>query len=116
MGKPSNDKERKRLEMENASFEDIVVANFYDSTQRGATIKYLIGLKVASCFCPQAEYLIKADDDTYVRLRQTEYLLTAVQNELDNEQLLQKRINLLYENKTNSKVKEQVKSHFWLNL
>ena len=84
LGRPQNDDEKGKLMSEISVHKDIVVSNTTDTRkQKGSTIKYLIGLKIASCFCPDADYLIRADDDSYIRLQQTERVLNLVQKEAD---------------------------------
>ena len=53
------------LANENKLFEDIVVTNVTEGYYNKPTLKMLIGLKFASCYCGQAEYFVKIDDDVY---------------------------------------------------
>ena len=84
LGWPLNNDEKEKLVSEVSVYKDIVVSKITDTKkQKGSTIKYLIGLKIASCFCPDADYLIRADDDSYIRLKQTEQVLNLAQKEAD---------------------------------
>lgn len=54
-----------RLEQENYMFGDIVQGNFVDA-YRNMTYKHVMALKWLSYYCPEAKYLLKADDDVFV--------------------------------------------------
>ncbi|XP_075258643.1 beta-1,3-galactosyltransferase 5-like [Convolutriloba macropyga] len=78
VGKPTNQKSYSRIENESRQFGDVIVANVIEDYYN-ATYKVLIGLKVASCFCPNAGYVIKADDDVYIRLRKLDQVIVTQQ-------------------------------------
>ena len=94
LGWPQSANETEKLLAEISDHKDIVVTNTKDSSkERGSTIKYLVGLKIASCFCPDAEYLIRVDDDSYILVRQTEKVLHLAQKEVDSWPLRQLQQN-----------------------
>ncbi|CAH1241654.1 B3GALT1 [Branchiostoma lanceolatum] len=55
------------LEHESRVHKDIIQENFIDS-DRNRTLKTIMGLKWAAQFCPQAQYVMKANDDTFVNV------------------------------------------------
>ena len=57
----------RRLREEQERHQDLVVFNFRD-TYQNLTRKTLLGLDWAWQRCPQAQYVMKADDDTYVNV------------------------------------------------
>lgn len=52
---------------ESTIFEDIVMVNFIDS-YRNLTTKILVGLKWTHEYCPQARFVIKVDEDTFINV------------------------------------------------
>ena len=93
IGMPKNNEEKLKIEAEISKNDDIVVSNTLDViTQKESTIKYLIGIKVVSCFCPSAKYLIKVDDDSYLRVKEVERVLVSLEKKLEySSQSLTKR-------------------------
>ena len=79
LGKPNTYSELRLVETESRTYGDIVVANSVEEYY-SATYKILIGLKVVSCFCSHANYLIKTDDDIYLLPGKLEELLLYDQN------------------------------------
>ena len=68
VGSPNDEEEEFTIKTENEKYNDIVVANVPEGYYN-TTLKILIGMKFVSCFCPNAEYFIKADDDDYLRIK-----------------------------------------------
>ncbi|KAI8497176.1 Separin [Branchiostoma belcheri] len=66
-GKPQSKTSQEALERENALHQDIVQGDFLDS-YRNLTLKTILCLRWASQYCPQARYVMKADDDTFVSM------------------------------------------------
>ncbi|XP_035658585.1 beta-1,3-galactosyltransferase 1-like [Branchiostoma floridae] len=58
---------RRALEHENKIHKDFIQENFIDS-DRNRTLKTIMGLKWAAQFCPQAQYVMKANDDAFVNV------------------------------------------------
>eukprot|EP00058_Branchiostoma_floridae_P022137 XP_002607627.1 hypothetical protein BRAFLDRAFT_123958 [Branchiostoma floridae] len=67
VGKPKNREGQVALEKENAIHHDIIQGDFVDS-YRNLTLKTILCLKWAMQYCPQARYVMKADDDTFVSI------------------------------------------------
>ena len=65
VGAPQSVEDTIMLANENKLFKDIVVTNVTEGYYNKPTLKMLIGLKFASCYCGQAEYFVKIDDDVY---------------------------------------------------
>ena len=84
VAKPSTETEQAKIESEMESFRDIVSINNSDGYYQ-LTNKVLIGLKVASCYCPNADYVIKTDDDTYIRIPKLDYVISKQQDIVDRE-------------------------------
>ena len=53
------------LQEENEFFGDVVVANVPEGYYKYPTLKMLIDLKFVACYCQNAEYFEKIDDDVY---------------------------------------------------
>ena len=90
VGKPENVSEQNAIESESRKFEDLLSANVIEHYSN-LTYKLLIGFKIASCFCPNAVYLVKTDDDTYLRIRKLDKVLIEQQNQVDGRGLKQLR-------------------------
>ena len=82
VGKPSGQVERSNMEKEAEQFGDVIVANVSEGYYR-TTYKLLVAIKVVSCFCPNAEYVIKADDDTYLVMKKFDKMITFHQQMVD---------------------------------
>ena len=67
VGSPRTENERKQLEFENNIFHDVLVLNLLER-YRFLTLKMLIALKYVACHCPNAQYFVKADDDTFLNV------------------------------------------------
>ncbi|XP_066299987.1 beta-1,3-galactosyltransferase 5-like [Branchiostoma lanceolatum] len=67
VGKPTNRAAQVALEQENRLHHDIIQGDFVDS-YRNLTLKTMLCLKWAIQYCPQARYVLKADDDTFVSI------------------------------------------------
>ena len=61
------DRIQKIIEQESRNFGDIVQADFLD-TYNNLTYKSLVGLRWATTYCPEAKYVLKIDDDTFVNM------------------------------------------------
>lgn len=55
------------LNRESAAFHDVIQGNFTD-TYYNLSIKSVMGLHWARNFCPEAEFVMKTDDDVYINL------------------------------------------------
>ena len=84
VGKPTNESDRELIETEMKTFGDVVSANVSEGYYL-ITYKLLVGLKIASCYCPKADYVIKTDDDTYLRIARLDYVINAQQLLADSE-------------------------------
>ena len=85
VGSPRNETETKLLEKENRQFGDIVVVNITENYFWKPTLKMLIGFKFVSCFCPNAEYFVKSDEDNVVNI-------AALDREIADSQLSADRV------------------------
>ncbi|XP_055606719.1 beta-1,3-galactosyltransferase 9 [Uranotaenia lowii] len=56
---------QRRIEEENRQHDDIVQGNFIDA-YRNMTYKHVMALKWFTYHCPEAKYILKADDDVFV--------------------------------------------------
>jgi hypothetical protein len=93
-----------RIEKESHFHGDIVQGNFYD-TYRNLTYKHLMALKWFVYHCPQAQFVLKTDDDVFVHMpRLMEMLQVGVSSG-------RPRKNLLFcERITNARVKRSFRS------
>ncbi|GBP04841.1 Beta-1,3-galactosyltransferase 5 [Eumeta japonica] len=66
-GETENTTVARTVQMESATFRDIVQGNFIDS-YRNMTYKHMMGLKWATHHCPTARYVLKTDDDLFVNM------------------------------------------------
>jgi len=57
-----------KIEEENGHYNDILQEDFED-TYHNLTLKTVMGLKWMSIFCPQAQHVLKTDDDIYVNVQ-----------------------------------------------
>ena len=48
-------------------------------------LKMLVGYKYLSCFCGHADFIIKADDDNYIRMNLLDRVITQKQLEMDRK-------------------------------
>lgn len=69
LGETSNETISKEIQQESWVFGDIVQGNFVDA-YRNMTYKHVMGLKWVSHHCPMAKYVLKADDDIVVNIRE----------------------------------------------
>ena len=67
MGYSSDKAQQDRIRNESETHHDIVQGIFLD-TYKNLTYKTVMGHMWASRFCPQAEFVVKADDDIYLDL------------------------------------------------
>ena len=67
---------------ENTEHGDVVVANVPEGYYNYPTLKSLIALKFVSCYCPNAAYYVKSDDDNYLNIP---YLFSTIR---DNQRRL----------------------------
>merc|ERR1711894_270919 len=56
-----------KIQDESTLYKDIVQEDFED-TYHNLTLKTIMGLKWMAIFCPQAEFVLKTDDDIYVNV------------------------------------------------
>lgn len=56
---------QRRIEKENRLYDDIVQGSFLDA-YRNMTYKHVMALKWFTYHCPEAKYILKADDDVFV--------------------------------------------------
>jgi len=56
---------QERIDRESSTYMDIVQGSFVD-TYRNLTYKNVMGKHWASTFCPQAEFIVKTDDDMFI--------------------------------------------------
>lgn len=66
-GVPDSSADQKLLDEEHRKYGDIVQGDFVDH-YRNLTLKGLLGLQWVRRYCPQARYVIKADDDAFVNI------------------------------------------------
>lgn len=59
---------------EHQQYGDIVQGNFIDS-YRNLTYKHVMGLKWANQYCPNAEFILKTDDDVFINIYQLKDLV-----------------------------------------
>ena len=85
IGQPSDESEDRALRLENKNFDDLLVVNVSEGYYNSA-LKMLIAMKFFSCYCRNAEYFIKADDDDYVKLKILDELLITERNSVDKKQ------------------------------
>lgn len=62
-----------KLDEEAATFKDIVQGNFMD-TYRNLTYKNIMGKHWVANYCPQAEFVIKTDDDMFIDMYGTYHI------------------------------------------
>ena len=84
-GKPKNSHQYDLLEEENNQFGDVVIANSPDGYYSFPTLKMLIALKFAACYCPNASYFVKTDDDTYLNIGYLYQHIRQVRAQVDAE-------------------------------
>ena len=82
VGEINDERHEESLRAENEKYHDIIVANIAEDSF-STTLKILIGMKFASCFCPKAEYFIKAKDDDYIRLKLLDKIISDEQDALN---------------------------------
>ena len=68
IGLPRSHHEEKLIEKEVKEFGDIVITNTPEGYYNYPTLKMLIALKFVSCYCPNAVYFVKTDDDNYINI------------------------------------------------
>lgn len=67
VGKPSNDK-MDELISESDKFQDLIIIDHLD-TYNNLTLKTLAAFDYLLSTCPQAQYLLKTDDDMFIQVR-----------------------------------------------
>ena len=75
---------RASVDEEHQKFKDLVILNNEEGYYI-TTYKLLTGMKFATCCCPNAKYFIKADVDTYLRIRKFDSDLNQLQKTADFE-------------------------------
>lgn len=63
-----NDTLMPELKEESDQFNDLVITNHVD-TYKNLTLKTLAAFDYMAAFCPQAEYLLKTDDDMFIQVK-----------------------------------------------
>lgn len=58
---------QRKLRTEFDTYKDLVQGDFIDS-EKNATLKLIMGLKWVADYCPQARYVIKANDNTFINI------------------------------------------------
>ncbi|GAB6030864.1 hypothetical protein CHUAL_007698 [Chamberlinius hualienensis] len=75
LGRSEDENEQEQIVQENTKYNDIVQEDFHD-TYNNLTLKSVMMLKWVNSSCPNAKYIMKTDDDTFVNLpRLVMYLL-----------------------------------------
>ena len=83
VGKPTDELGRLSIERETKKFGDVIAVNISEGYYRQTVYKILIALKVVTCFCPNADYVIKVDDDTYIRMKKFDKMIVGHQEMVD---------------------------------
>lgn len=65
----------RRIETESSKYGDIIMEEFEDSYYN-LTHKFMMGMRWVSTFCPNAQYVLKGDDDVYFNLYNIVQMLT----------------------------------------
>lgn len=71
------------VDVENRTFGDIVQGNFVDA-YRNMTYKHIMVLKWFTYYCPEAKFILKADDDVFVNTPKVYEYLESEGNNVEN--------------------------------
>ena len=83
VARPETRELEKGLAWENHVHKDILVVNVKESYFNYLTLKMLVAFKFVGCFCPNAEYLIKTDDDNYILMNRLDETITQEQTKVN---------------------------------
>ena len=86
MGRPETGESSRDLAEENQVYSDILAVNI-DETYRHLTLKILVAMKFVTCFCPHAEYFVRADDDTFINVAALDRELSETEKKLNGNRL-----------------------------
>ena len=89
VARPRSQKMWDKISNENKEFRDMVVINIDENYFSNPTIKILAAFKFVSCFCPNAKYFVKSDDDNFIDMAKLEETITSVQKQVDSRYLKQ---------------------------
>ena len=84
MGRPDTKELERNIYRENSQFQDIIVLNASEGYYY-TTAKMMIAIMVISKFCPDTKYVIKTDDDVYLRLAKLEQVVVKLQQMLNKK-------------------------------
>ncbi|XP_071813283.1 beta-1,3-galactosyltransferase 1-like [Apostichopus japonicus] len=76
VGNTTNKNLNDRIFNESHVYRDIIMEDFLD-TYYNLTNKFMMGMKWASLYCPQAKYVLKGDDDVYFNLHNIVQMLSS---------------------------------------
>lgn len=98
---------QRRIEQENRLYDDIVQGSFLDA-YRNMTYKHVMALKWFTYHCPEAKYILKADDDVFVNT-------PALYDTLSNLQTQRRRL-LFCQEIRNAPVKRTHRSKWFVSI
>lgn len=98
---------QRRIEQENRLYDDIVQGSFLDA-YRNMTYKHVMALKWFTYHCPEAKYILKADDDVFVNT-------PALYDVLSNLQTQRRRL-LFCQEIRNAPVKRTHRSKWFVSI
>ena len=87
MGLPNDRNNLDKLSQENEEFNDVVVVNAKETYYNNPTLKMIVAFKFVSCFCPNAKYFVKADDDVFVDMHQLDGTISNAEAKFEPEHL-----------------------------
>ena len=87
VGRPNDRENLQKLTQENAKFNDIVVINIEEVYYSNPTLKMIIAFKFVSCFCPNANYFVKSDDDNFIDMHRLDILIARAEATLELSRL-----------------------------
>ncbi len=95
LAQPTNSALQILVERENTRFHDIIQEDFREH-YKNLTYKHIMGLKWINDYCPQTQFVVKLDDDTFV------HIFRLVQFLNDNPNLLQSNSTMELQNAVSS--------------
>ena len=87
VGRPNDKKGLHKLTQENAEFNDLVVINVEEVYYNNPTLKMIIAFKFVACFCPNAKYFAKTDDDNFIDMYHLDRSISRAETILEYSQL-----------------------------